>query len=103
MADGEVYSLNEERSIGKWEIKQSHGIAVWQQPRAWNMICKRSVSYKVSIRLSEFGENMNLVVLYDKSTQRYYLQQECSFFQMVNGVVMMADTSGSPAWSAEQV
>lgn len=102
MDNGSVYSLSDDCNIGKWDIKHGPAIAVWQQPRAWNTVYKRSISYKVNIRLTLIGENMDMVLLYDKSTERHYLQQECSFFQTVNGVVKMADTSGSSAWLAEQ-
>lgn len=98
--DKSVWSLCGQRKIGSWSISNTCGFAIWQQPSCWGMICRREVTQRLHIKLESEGE-MYLVLLYDKTTRKHYLQQDCSFYMKVNGVVKMADIVGKSAWSAE--
>jgi hypothetical protein len=101
MEGGNIFS--QDKWLGTWSIKKENGFALWQQPRNWSMICRRQVSHRIQIKIpSEYAE-VYMVMLYDTSTERYYLQQECSFFQQKYGVVRMVDIFGHMAWSAEPI
>jgi hypothetical protein len=100
-SDGNVRSLGGEYAVGKWSVSNTNGFAIWQQPTCWGMICRREVTQRLHIRLDEGGKDMYLVLLYDKTTGKHYLQQDCSFYQKVDGVVKMANIMGKSAWSAE--
>jgi len=98
---GNIFS--QDKWVGNWLIKKENGFALWQQPRNWSMICRRQVSHRIHIKIpSEYAE-VYMVMLYDTSTERYYLQQECSFFQQKYGAVRMVDIFGHMAWSAEPI
>jgi hypothetical protein len=99
--NGSIFS--DKKWVGKWSIVKENGFALWQQPRNWSMICRRQVSHRIQIKIpSEYAEAY-MVMLYDTSTERYYLQQECSFFQQKYGAVRMVDIFGHMAWSAEPI
>jgi hypothetical protein len=100
-SDGNVRYLGCEFVMGKWSVSKTSGFAIWQQPSCWGMICRREVTQRLHIRLQEGGKDMYLVLLFDKTTGKHYLQQDCSFYMKVNGVVKMADIMGKSAWSAE--
>jgi len=101
MEGGNIFS--QDKWLGNWSIKKENGFALWQQPRNWSMICRRQVSHRIHIKIpSEYAE-VYMVMLYDTSTERYYLQQECSFFQQKYGAVRMVDIFGNMAWSAEPI
>lgn len=100
--DGNVRYLGDgEHAMGKWSVSNTSGFAIWQQPTCWGMICRREVTLRLHIRLDEGRKDMYLVLLYDKTTMKHYLQQDCSFYQKVDGVVKMANIMGKSAWSAE--
>lgn len=106
--DGTVYSWDKKQTIGEWSIREEDGFALWQQPSNWSMICQRAVTSRLHIKLfedkklfeCEGDKEMNMVMLFDKTKNQHYLQQDSSFFQM-NECLMMADTSCNPAWSAQ--
>jgi len=101
MEGGNIFS--QDKWLGNWSIKKENGFALWQQPRNWSMIYRRQVSHRIHIKIpSEYAE-VYMVMLYDTSTERYYLQQECSFFQQKYGAVRMVDIFGNMAWSAEPI
>jgi hypothetical protein len=101
MEGGNIFS--QDKWLGNWSIKKENGFALWQQPRNWSMICRRQVSHRIQIKIpSEYAE-VYMVMLYDTSTERYYLQQECSFFQQKYGAIRMVDIFGHMAWSAEPI
>jgi hypothetical protein len=108
MDDGTVYSWDKKQTIGEWSIRLEDGFALWQQPSNWSMICQRAVTHRLHIRLFEDKKlfegdgdrEMDMVMLFDKTKNLHYLQQDSSFFQW-NYSLMMADTSRNPAWSAQ--
>ena len=95
-----VRYLGSEVVAGTWSVSSTSGFAIWQQPSCWGMICRREVKQRLHLRLKYEGD-MYLVLLYDKTTGKHYLQQDCSFYQKVDGVVKMADIVGKSAWCAE--
>jgi hypothetical protein len=100
--NGSIFS--DKKWIGKWSISKENGFALWQQPRNWSMICRRQVSHRLKIELPmEYANGVYMVMLYDTSTDRHYLQQECSFFQQKYGAVRMVDIFGHIAWSGEPI
>ena len=102
MNDGTVYSLNDKKTIGEWSTRKEDGFALWQQPSNWAMICQRAVTHRIHIELFEDKRKMDMIMLFDKTKNQHYLQQDSSFYQM-NECVMMTDTSRNPAWSAEPI
>ena len=102
MNDGTVYSLNDKKTIGEWSTRKEDGFALWQQPSNWAMICQRAVTHRIHIELFEDKRKMDMIILFDKTKNQHYLQQDSSFYQM-NECVMMTDTSRNPAWSAEPI
>ena len=100
--DGMVYSLDEKKTIGEWSIRKEDGFALWQQPSNWSMICQRAVTHRLHIELFEDERKMDMIMLFDKTKNQHYLQQDSSFYQM-NECVMIADTSRNPAWSAQPI
>ena len=109
MEDGTVYSWDKKQTVGEWSIRLENGFALWQQPSNWSMICQRAVTHRLHLQLFEDKKlferegdvEMDMVMLFDKTKNQHYLQQDSSFFQMNNECLMMADTSGNPAWSAQ--
>jgi hypothetical protein len=107
--DGTVYLWDKKQTVGEWSIRDSDGFALWQQPSNWSMICQRAVTCHLHIKLFEDKKlfevegdrEINMVMLFDKTKNLHYLQQDSSFYQMSNECLMMADTSGNPAWSAQ--
>jgi len=107
--DGTVYSWDKKQTIGEWSLRKENGFALWQQPSNWSMICQRAVTHRLHIELFEDKKlfevdgvvEMDMVMLFDKTKNLHYLQQDSSFYQMSNGCLMIADTSGNPAWSAQ--
>jgi hypothetical protein len=107
--DGTVYSCDKKQTIGEWSIRDGDGFALWQQPSNWSMICQRAVTNHLHIKLFENKKlfevegdrEINMIMLFDKTKNLHYLQQDSSFFQMINECLMMADTSRNPAWSAQ--
>lgn len=100
--DGTIYSLDEKKTIGEWSIRNEDGFALWQQPSNWAMICQRAVTHRIHIELFKDERKMDMVMLFDKIKNEHYLQQDSSFYQM-NECVMIADTSRNPAWSAQPI
>jgi hypothetical protein len=108
MEDGTVYSWDKKQTVGEWSLRLEDGFALWQQPSNWSMICQRAVTHRLHIKLFEDKKlferegdvEMDMIMLFDKTKNQHYLQQDSSFFQM-NDCIMMADTSRNPAWSAE--
>jgi len=101
--DGTIFSLDEKKTIGEWSIRKEDGFALWQQPSNWAMICQRAVTHRLHIKLFEDGGEMDMVMLFDKTRNQHYLQQDSSFYQMNDKCVMIADTSCDPAWSAQPI
>ena len=102
MNDGTVYSLDQKKTIGEWSIRKEDGFALWQQPSNWAMICQRAVTHRIHIKLFEDEREMDMVMLFDKTKNQHYLQQDSSFYQM-NECIMIADTSRNPGWSAQPI
>jgi hypothetical protein len=102
MNDGTVFSFDQKKTIGEWSIRKEDGFALWQQPSNWSMICQRAVTHRIHIELVEDERKIDMIMLFDKTKNQHYLQQDSSFYQM-NECVMMADTSSNPAWSAEPI
>jgi hypothetical protein len=100
MDDGTVFSLNDKCSIGKWSINDG-GRAMWQQPTDWAALCQKTVKQQIHIQLREI--QINMVMLFDTIKDKHYLQQDSSFFQTINGAVIMADIYGDSAWSGEPI
>ena len=106
MEDGTVYSWDKKQTVGEWSLRLEDGFALWQQPSNWSMICQRAVTHRLHIKLFEDKKlfegdrEMDMIMLFDKTKNLHYLQQDSSFFQM-NECIMMADTSRNPAWSAQ--
>lgn len=106
--DGTVYSWEKKQTIGEWSLRKENGFALWQQPSNWSIVCQRAVTHRLHIELFEDKKlfevdgvvEMDMVMLFDKTKNLHYLQQDSSFFQMIDGI-MMADTSRNPAWSAQ--
>ena len=100
--DGMVYSLDQKKNIGEWSIRKEDGFALWQQPSNWAMICQRAVTHRLHIELFEDERKMDMIMLFDKTKNQHYLQQDSSFYQM-NECVMMTDTNRNPAWSGQPI
>jgi hypothetical protein len=100
--NGTIYSLDEKKTIGEWSIRKEDGFALWQQPSNWSMICQRAVTHRLHIELFEDKRKMDMIMLFDKIKNQHYLQQDSSFYQM-NECVMIADTSRNPGWSAQPI
>ena len=106
--DGTIYSWDKKQTIGEWSIRIENGFALWQQPSNWSMICQRAVSHRLHIELFEdkrFEDKreFDMVMLFDKTNNLHYLQQDSSFYQMNEDCVMMKDTNRNPAWSAQPI
>ena len=109
MEDGTIYSCDKKQTVGEWSIRLENGFALWQQPSNWSMICQRAVTHRLHLQLFEDKKlfehegdvEMDMVMLFDKTKNKHYLQQDSSFFQMINSCIMMADTNRNPAWSAQ--
>jgi len=107
--DGTVYSWEKKQTVGEWSIREGNGFALWQQPSNWSMVCQRAVTHRLHIKLFEDKKlfevegdrEIDMVMLFDKTKNLHYLQQDSSFYQMSNECLMIADTSGNPAWSAQ--
>ena len=86
-----------------------NGFALWQQPSNWSMICQRAVTHRLHIKLFEDKKlfdcegdiEIDMIMLFDKTKNLHYLQQDSSFYQLNDCCLMIADTSGNPAWSAQ--
>ncbi len=108
--DGTVYLWDKKQTVGEWSLRKENGFALWQQPSNWSMICQRAVTHRLHIKLfedkklfegeGEGDREIDMIMLFDKTKNLHYLQQDSSFFQMIDGI-MMADTSRNPAWSAQ--
>jgi len=108
--DGTVYLWDKKQTVGEWSLRKENGFALWQQPSNWSMICQRAVNHRLHITLfedkklfegeGEGDREIDMIMLFDKTKNLHYLQQDSSFFQMIDGI-MMADTSRNPAWSAQ--
>jgi hypothetical protein len=108
--DGRVYLWDKKQTVGEWSLRKENGFALWQQPSNWSMICQRAVNHRLHIKLfknkklfegeGEGDREIDMIMLFDKTKNLHYLQQDSSFFQMIDGI-MMADTSRNPAWSAQ--
>ena len=100
--DGMVYSFDQKKTIGEWSIRNEDGFALWQQPSNWSMICQRAVTHRIHIELFEDERKIDMIMLFDKTKNQHYLQQDSSFYQM-NECVMITDTNRNPAWSAQPI
>ena len=100
MEDGTLFSLSKNDTIGQWSIRHEGGFALWQQPHDWGIICRRAVTHRIHVSIPREGETY-FVLLFDKNTKTHYLQQDCSYFQKIDGQIMMADIFGNPAWAGE--
>jgi hypothetical protein len=100
--DGTIFSLDEKKTIGEWSIRKEDGFALWQQPSNWAMICQRAVTHRIHIELFEDERKTVMIMLFDKTRNQHYLQQDSSFYQM-DDCVMMMDTNRNPAWSGQPI
>jgi hypothetical protein len=100
--DGTIFSLDEKKTIGEWSIRKEDGFALWQQPSNWAMICQRAVTRRIHIELFEDERKMDMIMLFDKTRNQHYLQQDSSFYQM-HDCVMIMDTNRNPGWSAQPI
>ena len=97
----DIYALNYNSwVIGSWSYCDWGSVAMWQQPRNWSMICRRYVTQLIHVNIFKEG-SAYMVLLYDKSTGRHYLQQDCSYFQKIGETVKMANIFGNVAWHGE--
>jgi hypothetical protein len=72
------------------------------------MICQRAVTHRLHIKLFEDKKlfdcegdvEIDMIMLFDKTKNLHYLQQDSSFYQL-NDCLTITDTSGNPAWSAQ--
>jgi hypothetical protein len=107
--DGTLYLWDKKQTVGEWSIRDGDGFALWQQPSNWSMICQRAVTSHLHIKLfedktlfeDEGDREIDMVMLFDKTKNLHYLQQDSSFFQMSNQFLTMTDTSGNPAWCGQ--
>jgi len=102
MNDGTIFSFDQKKTIGEWSIRKEDGFALWQQPSNWSMICQRAITHRIHIELFEDDRKMDMIMLFDKTKNQHYLQQDSSFYQM-NDCVMITDTNRNPAWSAQPI
>ena len=100
MEDGTVFSLSKNVTIGQWSIRREGGFALWQQPHDWGIICRREVTHRIHVSIPREGETC-FILLFDKTTNTHYLQQDCAYFQKIDGQIMMADIFGNSAWAGE--
>ena len=100
--DGTIFSLDDKKTIGEWSIRKEDGFALWQQPSNWAMICQRAVTHRIHIELFEDERKMDMIMLFDKTRNQHYLQQDSSFYQM-DDCVMIMDTNRNPGWSAQPI
>jgi len=108
MEDGTLYSWEKKHTFGEWSLRMENGFALWQQPSNWSMICQRAVTHRLHIKLFEDKKlfdcegdiEIDMIMLFDKTKNLHYLQQDSSFYQL-NDWLTIADTSGNPAWSAQ--
>ena len=100
MEDGTVFSLSKNDTIGQWSIRREGGFALWQQPHDWGIICRREVTHRIHVSIPREGETY-FILLFDKTTDTHYLQQDCAYFQKIDGQIMMADIFGNSAWAGE--
>jgi len=104
--DGTIFS--DGRFFGYWNLNNLvTGIAMYQQPDDWTTLCRSNLCERIEITLNYFVDEDDvgavfMYILVEHETGMHYLQQDCSYFQNIDGKVMLADVFGKPTKSASK-